>query len=106
MVESNKVLVFIVPMVLIAMLHEVNAECCGGRKLTAVHRCIRGRDVCRSEICFDGTILRSGSCSVGSCNGFGCDCEGGCRRNPKGFQKNEAKKLFERRYGVFVRHIS
>lgn len=105
MVKSLKVLLFIVPMVLIAILHQVNAECCG-KKLTVVHRCFGRRDVCRSDICYDGTILKGGYCSVGSCNGYGCDCEGGCRRNSKGFQMGEAKKLFERRYGVFVRQIS
>lgn len=86
--------VSIVLLSLVMIINRINAECCR-EKINLVPNCqpIHG---CFASICADGTPLHDfdSFCGVGRCNIFGCDCEGGCRRNSKGYDEREARKLY------------
>lgn len=86
------VLFSIVLLLLITNVNRTNAECCFFPTMV--------RDMCLKsmvQICADGTSLldfRDSYCGVGPCNLFGCDCDGGCRQNSKGYDEEEAKRLY------------
>ena len=84
-------------------VHQTEAECCK-TDLFVRHNCINYW--CYSYICPDGTLLyRRNHCGVGACNFFGCNCDGGCRRNSKGFDKEEAQRLFLERYKGHILYL-
>lgn len=89
-----KVLVLAVLLGLFTNVSQTNAECCRD-KISLVPNCqsVHG---CFAFICADGTPLRNfdNFCGVGPCNLFGCDCEGGCRQNSKGYDEQEARKQY------------
>lgn len=62
--------------------------------------CLDG--LCNTFICYDGTIVEALYCGHGRCNPLGCSCEGGCRTNAKGHSRDEAKRLFAKRYGCRI----
>lgn len=83
-VETSKMfkihlLLFIVTIVL--LINECRAECCYGSKVSYCSKVgLRAIPLsCQKTICKDGTVTR-GYCGVGTCNLFGCNCDGGCRR--------------------------
>lgn len=39
---------------------------------------------CRIDVCNDGRTHPGSYCGQGSCNFFGCNCDGGCIRGPEG----------------------
>lgn len=49
-------------------------------------------NVCEINICGDGSSHKGFYCGKGSCNAFGCNCDGGCI-------PGNAKKEFKARYG-------
>lgn len=105
---TSKVLpyIFIVVLGIIKIATQVNAECCR-EKVQLAHECLDGSHrYCGSLICFDGTISNGGFCGNGQCSIFGCDCDDGCRRNSFGFDRNEAKKLFEEKHNISARFTS
>lgn len=93
----------------------VKAECCHSEAL--IHTCgvfkepkelLHNLNVinvmkneCTSRVCKDGSILESGAsfCGYGSCNIFGCNCDGGCRNNRLRTWE-EGLKLLAARYRV------
>lgn len=86
--------ILVVLLGLLAKTNQSNAECCDN-KISLVPNCqiIHG---CWAYICPDGTPLSGNDnfCGVGSCNIFGCDCDGGCRKNIKGYDRAEALKQY------------
>ncbi len=70
-------------------IHQANAECCAADIVA---------DLGNVRVCPDGTYIDYAYCGVGPCNIFGCDCAGGCRRNSKGYDKEEARRLYNERY--------
>lgn len=96
-------LVFIVSIGVTLLVNQIEAECCSKEQFVR-HNCIGYW--CYSYICPDGTLLYGRvHCGVGSCNMFGCACEGGCRRNSKGFDKEEAQRLFLERYKGHIFYV-
>ena len=84
--------IFIVLFITITLINPLNAECCRD----IIHsdpNCVSKYDSCKS-ICADGTPVQGYYCGVGSCDGIGCKCDGGCRRNSKGFDEDEARRLY------------
>lgn len=76
------------------LINQSAAECCN-TKISLYPNCktIHG---CFAYICPDGTPLSSldNFCGIGPCNIFGCNCDGGCRRNSKGYDRAEALKQY------------
>lgn len=88
----------------IALVKQTKAECCDSGQFVR-HNFI-GK-WCHSYICPDGTLLyQTRHCGVGSCNIFGCNCDGGCRRNSKGFDEDEAQALFLERYKTHIKCVA
>lgn len=56
------------------------------------------RPKCVTRFCDDGEAMAGFFCGVG-CNGFGCACKGGCRKN-SGLSTEEMKKNWLNRYGL------
>lgn len=87
-----------------------NAVCC--YSLYVNHPCDQfdseklyhpGSNLCQSKMCMDGLILAGTFefyCGIGSCNIFGCNCDGGCRTNSLGANIKEAKRIFISKYNV------
>ncbi|KAH8284074.1 hypothetical protein KR054_009348, partial [Drosophila jambulina] len=53
---------------------------------------------CATHICADGSALNGRYCGRGSCNMFGCNCDGGCRTG-------DWEKSFEKKhegYGISI----
>lgn len=88
---------------ILAIVNQSEAECCNF-ELFVRHNCV-GK-WCYSFVCPDGTLFYRQNCGVGSCNIFGCNCDGGCRRNSKGFDKNEALALFQKRYKTHIKCVT
>lgn len=65
----------------IATFTRINAECC--YHVTSSPE----------SICYDGREYEGFYCGIKGCNMFGCNCEGGCHRNSKGYDKKEALRL-------------
>ncbi|XP_034486565.1 protein Diedel [Drosophila innubila] len=57
----------------------------------------QSKGVCKAVVCGDGTKITGRYCGIGSCNIFGCRCDGGCRAG-------DAVKRFTDFYGDY--HIS
>lgn len=92
--SQQKIIVscLIVLLSVITIVSRTKAECCD-LALFIHHNCFGAW--CFSYICPDGSVLYGKRyCGVGACNIFGCNCDGGCRRNSKKFNKEEAQKLF------------
>lgn len=91
--------VLIVLFAILTSLSKSNAECCYDR-IQLVYGC-SGSTSCLVFICADGTPLSATNkfCGVERCNVHGCDCVGGCRRNSKGYDEEEAKRLYRSRLG-------
>lgn len=91
-------------LIIIATVNQTKADCCN-RELYLRHNCV-GK-WCYSYICPDGTLIyHTRNCGVGSCNIFGCNCDGGCRRNSRGFDKDEAQALFKERYKTHIKCVT
>lgn len=104
MKKSFIILVFIVLIDVTLLVNQTKAECCKNEQFVR-HNCVGLW--CYSYICPDGTLLyRRSHCGVGPCNIFGCSCEGGCRRNAKGIDKEEAQRLFLERYRGHIVYLS
>lgn len=104
MVQNHSlVLVILVLIDVILLAHQADAECCKTDQFVR-HNCIGYW--CYSYICPDGSLLYGRNhCGVGVCNMFGCNCDGGCRHNSKGFDKEEAQKLFMERYRGHILYL-
>lgn len=85
----------------IATINLINAECCG--PFPVWYDTTEGQRK-RADICYDGTKVDGYFCGHGKCNIFGCNCAGGCRRNGKGFNMNEAIRIFLQSYCTFRVH--
>lgn len=79
-------LVYVVAIVMILTIRQVQSECCPSVQLPS------GRGLL---ICYDGRPIVGWYCGVGPCNMFGCNCEGGCRNNSKGYDYEEAIRLYK-----------
>lgn len=89
-----------------AALKHANAVCCT-EKVHLAHECLEDSErYCASFVCFDGTISNEGFCGNGPCNIYGCDCDRGCRRSANGFDRNEAKTIFEEKHNVTSKFAS
>lgn len=118
--KMNKVAIIAIVAFFTIVINEnqVDADCCHN-KFTVHHKCSvpmrphesveftrNGNLHCSSVICPDGLGLvpLDHYCGVGSCNIFGCNCDGGCRRNSVGISSTEAIEeainLFKERYNV------
>lgn len=75
----------------------LNAECCYNSVVQ--YECKYGK--CEAAFCSDGTRVRGRYCGYGECNLFGCNCDGGCRRN-SALEPADAKAIFSEKYGVIV----
>lgn len=84
--------------------YQANADCCNHVQFVQ-HNCIGFW--CYSYICPDGALILPDDrfCGLGKCNMFGCNCDGGCRRNSMGFDQNEAQILFKERYRTFIKYV-
>lgn len=85
----------------------VNAVCCG-KAFDVAHYCrdvprekldTGNEGVCHSSICMDGKPINGFYCGKGSCNLFGCGCNGGCINNDLDTM-DEAIRLFVNRFYV------
>lgn len=54
----------------------------------------QSKGVCKAVVCDDGTKITGSYCGHGSCNIFGCRCDGGCR-------EGDAVKNFTDFYGDY-----
>lgn len=85
----------------IATLNGINADCCSS--FTVHYICLLpSYEICTASICYDGTKVYGYYCGYGPCNVIGCNCAGGCRRNSKGLDYVEAKKLFSETYNEYL----
>lgn len=84
------------------IVNHSNAECCDSGISVTYYCENEDNDRCTDPICADGTILVGSYCGVGSCNMFGCNCDGGCLQNAYGFDGDEAKRLFELKYYTVI----
>lgn len=80
---SQLSVILLVTLAIAINLSQTNADCC--RETVEVN----GED-----ICYDGTIATP-YCGHGPCNIFGCNCDGGCRKNGLNSEE-EARRLFYR----------
>lgn len=94
--SKTKTSLFIVLLALVTLIRRSNSECCYPGWVA--YECEDYFGICREQMCRDGTRAY-GFCGVGSCNAFGCDCDGGCRTNNLGGDWDEAERLFARYYG-------
>lgn len=81
----------------IVTINQINADCCHSTTITYLN--YEGEEVV-GHICYDGTKADCYYCGHRKCNVFGCNCAGGCRRNGKGYNSNEALRLFFKIYCV------
>lgn len=93
-------LIFFVLIFIFSLMKPSQAVCCE-KAGYVIHTCpIYQR--CTQHICMDGSNVPAHNyCGHGSCDIFGCNCDGGCRKNSLG-TFDEAARLFEKREGVFV----
>lgn len=79
------------------LISPTGAECCQ-EAIPLIPNCYSAYG-CFEYICADGTPLGKDNsfCGFGACNLFGCDCNGGCRRNSKGYDEEEARRLYHLR---------
>ncbi|XP_017038938.1 protein Diedel-like [Drosophila ficusphila] len=72
----------------LALVNKSNAECCTSKE-EVIYRTSNGNcedvggidvgsNICQVYICPDGFPLVGTYCGKGSCNIFGCNCDGGC----------------------------
>lgn len=63
-----------------------------------------GKWACRTKICKDGSTFSTfRNCGIGSCDMFGCNCEGGCKTNSEGNgtgATDKALNLFRKKYKI------
>lgn len=80
------------------LISSTKSECCQ-KAIPLIPNCYSAYG-CFEYICADGTPLDKGDnfCGFGACNIFGCDCDGGCRRNSKGNDEEEARRLYRLRF--------
>lgn len=83
--------------IIAAMMSPTNAECCPNA-IALIPNCYSAYE-CFEYICADGTLLSRDDnyCGFGACNLFGCNCDGGCRQNSKGYDEEEARRLYRLR---------
>lgn len=86
----------------ISLMLQALGECCGDLIEVSTVCQTSESDLTQNKklICYDGDFVDGTYCGVGSCNLFGCNCNGGCRRNSKGFSLEEAKEIFKAKYLV------
>ncbi|KAL7729365.1 hypothetical protein ACLKA6_008932 [Drosophila palustris] len=91
--RGMSVLCWIWPLLLLGLIVQIGpgeSVCCSSKVIS--FRMIDGNDncgsynartlskgVCKVSICDDGTTITGSYCGRGSCNIFGCHCDGGCR---------------------------
>lgn len=98
MIEIHlKLVILFVLFIAVTLINPTKAECCQ-KAIPLIPNCYSAYG-CFEYICADGTPLdKSDSfCGFGACNMFGCDCDGGCRRNSKGYDEEEARRLYRMR---------
>lgn len=78
------------------IIHHTKAECCQ-KAIPLIPNCYSAYG-CFEYICADGTPLDKNDsfCGFGACNMFGCGCE--CRKNSKGYDEEEARRLYRMRF--------
>lgn len=108
MAKYQKVFKFVAIISLILTMNKANAECCKSSFIE--HDCsgVPGEsrnplsiiyDICKSTICLDGHPRVGFFCGRGSCNIFGCNCDGGClNNNNPGNDWDTAENLFFENY--------
>lgn len=52
------------------------------------------------HVCLDGTVHTSAYCGVGSCNIFGCNCDGGCRDRGRFYNMTLCHEIIRKREAV------
>lgn len=93
-------LIFFMLLIFISEIKPAHGVCC--LKSGMVHFSCPNSPEDIYYICRDGTpTMLFGFCGYGSCNMFGCNCDGGCRTNPSDTHE-EAVSLFAERTGCTV----
>lgn len=81
---------FLVSIIFFLLIRPCAGDCCRGRTIAfqlkdKEESCSNfdarehKKSECRVKICNDGSFVKGRYCGHGSCNIFGCHCEGGCR---------------------------
>lgn len=81
---------YAVILLIVLTSNQASAECC--REIHTIYHYCKGisseyreyDDRCRTTICQNGEPIVGHYCAYGSCNIFGCNCDGGCITNPEG----------------------
>lgn len=80
---SKTITIMFVCIIFLTFYQEIEGECCHD-SINIKYKCkfLGAIDsVCQEAVCFDGELKGNyGYCGVGSCNLFGCNCDGGCRK--------------------------
>lgn len=99
--NHTKVTIFLLLLVIVKSIDQISAECCPNA-IAVIPNCYSAYG-CFEYICADGTPLNrtDNFCGVGACNIFGCSCDGGCRQNSKGYDEEEARRLYRIRFQKF-----
>ncbi|XP_060647851.1 protein Diedel-like [Drosophila nasuta] len=107
--EASSLLSFLMAFIFFTMLFRTSESvCCPSKTIafrlndendvcSSYEAKSKGKGVCKVDVCNDGTFVKGRYCGRGSCNIFGCNCSGGCR-------KGDAAKNFVDFYGDL--HIS
>lgn len=93
-----KIAILLALFIVISLINFTKSECCQ-KAIPLIPNCYSAYG-CFEYICADGTPLDKDDsfCGFGACNMFGCDCDGGCRRNSKGYDEEEARRLYRMRF--------